>query len=339
MLRSIARLTPLALCLLVFGCNFGEKKAPAAPDLVAPSTQEAQRFGSDFVESLSSIDGKRATAMIDWDVLLARATAGTSGSAQFRAGFIKGAKESTQSASYTKQLATLTAQGAKVSVLRVRGDDGGRSVLLRVLMPGGGVGYHELLLTKGSDSTVRAADVYLYATGEYFSDTMKRMYKFAEASEPSFMERLKRKKNPVLRMAQMYKEMGEAVGSGRHAQAVMLFKQMPPELRKEKSILVAYVTASANVDNDQYQKAIEELRAAYPNEPGMDLMLIDGYILRERYDDAIAAVNRLDKDLNGDPYLDILRANISAAKGDSNGMQRYANRAVEREPALAALIR
>jgi hypothetical protein len=46
----------------------------------------------------------------------------------------------------------------------------------------------------------------------------------------------------------------------------------------------------------------------------MDLMLIDGFILKERYDDALAAIDRLDNDLSGDPYLDTLRANICTAK-------------------------
>ena len=340
MVRQFTRLAPLVLCLLVLGgCNFAEKKAPTAPELVAPSREEAQRYAEEFIDAVSKSNATQASALIDWDVLLARATAGTTGSPRFRAGFIKGAKESTETSSYARQLVAQVAQGAKISLLRVRGDEGGRSVLLRVMQPGGGVGYTELLLTKGTDGVVRAADVYVYATGEYFSDTMKRMYKFAVASEPTFMERLQRKQNPAVKMAKMYQEMSQYVSTGQNEQAAALFKRMPAELRKEKSVLVAYVTASANLGNDQYQSAIDELRSAYPNDNGIDLMLIDGFILRQRYDDALACIDRLDKDLSGDPYLDILRANLSAAKGDSDGMRRYANRAVEREPALAALMR
>lgn len=339
MLRQFARLAPLVLCLAMLGCNFAEKKAPAAPDLVAPSAEEAKKFADEFIATVSSADAKAASSMIDWDVLLARATAGTTGSPRFRAGFIDGAKKSTETSSYTRQLVSQLSQGARISMLRVRGDEGGRSVLLRILQPGGGVGYNELLLTKGEDGKVRAADVYVYATGEYFSDTMKRMYKFAVASEPTFMERLKRKKNPVVQMAEMYKQMGEKVGTGQNEEAVALFKRMPPDLRKEKSVLVAYVTASSNLGSEQYQSAIDELRNTYPNDSGIDLMLIDGFILRQRYDDALACIDRLDKDLSGDPYLDILRANLSAVKGDENAMRRYARRAVEREPELQTLIR
>ena len=338
MLRSMARLTPLVLCLSLLACNFGEKKVPAAPKLVAPTEAEAQRFAEEFIQAVSQPNVTRASAMIDWDVLLARATANTTAPKRFHAGFLKGAKEASSTSSYAKQLASMAEQGAKLSLLRVRGDESGRSVLIRILPAGGGVSYSEMLLSKDGSGTVRAADVYIYATGEYMSDTFKRMYTFAAASEPTFMERLQKKKNPVVKIAMMYKEMGEHVTSGRHQQAVALFNRMPPELRKEKSILVGYVTASSNLDNEQYQKAIEELRKAFPNDSGIDLMLIDGFILKERYDDARAAIDRLDKDLNGDPYLDTLRANLASAKGDSAAADRYARRAVEREPALSAVV-
>lgn len=339
MRRSIARFAPLAICLFALGCNLGGKETPALPKLVTPTEAEAQRFAEEFIEAVSQTNVTRASELIDWDVLLARATANTTAPARFHAGFLKGAKSPASTSSYARQLTTMAQQGAKLSLLRIRGDEAGRSALIRILPAGGGVSYSEMLLTKDGGGAVRAADVYIYATGEYMSDTSKRMYKFAAASEPTFMERLRKKKNPVVRMATLYKEMGEHVTSGRHLEAVALFHRMPPELRKEKSILVGYVTASSNLDNEQYQEAIEELRKAYPNDSGIDLMLIDGFILKERWDDALAAIDRLDKDLNGDPYLDVLRANLASAKGDSAGASRYARRAVEREPALSAMVR
>jgi hypothetical protein len=338
-MRSIKRVVPFALALSLIACNFAAKKAPAAPKLVAPTAEEAQRFAGEFMEAVSKPNVTRASMMIDWDVLLGRALADTQGSSQFRAGFIKGAKEKSQTSSYVQQLANAVAQGGKISLLRVRGDEGGRSALLRVVLPNGGVTYNEMLLTRDDKGVVRAADVYGYATAEYMSDTLKRMYKFGAGSEPTFIERLQKKKNPMVKMAQMYKEMAEKTASGQNEEAVALFRRMPPELRKEKSVLVAYVSAASNLDNVQYEVAIDELRRAFPNDAGMDLMLIDGFILNERYDDALAAIDRLDKDLDGDPYLDALRANICVAKGDSTAADRFARRAAEREPWLASVVK
>jgi hypothetical protein len=146
--------------------------------------------------------------MVDWDLLVARALADTTGSPKFRAGFIKGAKDSAQTSAYVQQLANSVAEGTTISLLRVRGDEGGRSALLRILHPGGGVGYNELLLTKDDSGTVRTADVYVYATGEYMSETIRRMYKFAVAGELRSWSGC-RKEEPVVKMASMYKEMSE----------------------------------------------------------------------------------------------------------------------------------
>ena len=335
--RQSARLAALALGLLLTACNF-EKKAPSAPAPVAPNEAQARAFAEKFIELLAEPDVPGATAMIDWDTLLARATADTYGSPRNLASFIKGAKSPESLASYVQQLSNSAQAGAQVKFLRVRGDETGRSVLVRVLHPTGGVNYHELLLTNDK-GVVRAVDVYVYAAGEYMSDVMRRMYKTATAAKQPFIDRLLGKKHPAMQMATMYKEMAEKTTSGRHAEAVALFKRMPPELRREKSAFILYVTASSSMDEEQYRSAIEELRAAFPNDAGLDLMLIDGYVLRQRYDDALAAIDRLDRDLDGDPYLDLLRASTCRLKRDEHNAVRYTRRAVEREPELAALMR
>src|SRR5690349_11820856 len=157
MLRKFACLAALALGLFLIACNL-EKKAPAAPTLYAPSEANAKAFAEKFVDSVNHSNVETASAMIDWDIVLARTMEGTTGSPRFRAGFIKGAKSEASLASYVAQLAKTVDAGAKIKFLRVRGDEGGRSALLRVLHPTGGVNYHEMLLTEDK-GVVKAADV------------------------------------------------------------------------------------------------------------------------------------------------------------------------------------
>ncbi|MGZ8710499.1 MAG: hypothetical protein ACXW28_09750, partial [Thermoanaerobaculia bacterium] len=264
MVRAIVRVAPFALALVLIACKLPETKAPAAARLVPPSKEEARQYAEQFIEAVSKPNVARASMMIDWDILLGRATADTFGSRRFRAGFLKGAKETNQLSSYVRQLAKAVEDGAAVSLLHVRGDDRERRALLRIIFPNGSVTYNEMLLTRDDQGVVRAADIYAYATGEYVSDAVRRMYKFAVASEPTFMERLQKKKNPAVKSARMYEEMIEHSIAGRNQEAVDLFKRMPADLRKEKSVLVAYVSASSNLGDAQYQSAIEELRNAYP---------------------------------------------------------------------------
>jgi hypothetical protein len=46
------------------------------------------------------------------------------------------------------------------------------------------------------------------------------------------------------------------------------------------------------------------------------------------------AIDRLDRSVDGDPYLDVLRAGLCEAQGDREGCRRFARRAVDREPSL-----
>lgn len=326
----------LVLLLLAAACQFPEKAAPAMA-VTAPSEAEARKYAEEFIAALSKPNVARASMMIDWDILLDRATANSGGSQRFREGFIKGAKENAQLSSYAQQMAKMVSDGAQISLLRIRGDEKERRALLRVLLPNGGVTYNDLLLTRDEKGFVRAADVYAYATGEYFSAGMRRMYLAALAAEPTAMQRLAGKENTSVEAIKMYKEMSEKTMTGRNQEAVELFKRMPPELRKEKIVLVGYVSAAASLDEKQYEEAIEELRKTYPDDAGIDLMLIDGFYLKKRYAEALAAIDRLDASLGGDPYLDALRANMLVEKGDVDAAFKYAWRGAEREPRLPAL--
>lgn len=327
LLSILVAATALAAC---------HHEAPAAKKTViaAPSEGEARQYVQEFIAAVSKPNIARASAMIDWDILLERAVDGAGGSDRFRDGFIRGAKESSQESSYIQQIAKLVGDGGKIALLRVRGDGHERKALLRMLLPTGAVTYNEMLLSKDATGIVRAADIYAYSSGEYFSSTMRRLYLTALAAEPSTMERLAGKQNTSVESIRMFKEMAEKTAAGLNQEAVDLYKKMPADIKKEKIILVAYVSASANLGEDQYQAAIEELRKNYPNDAGIDLMLIDGYFMKKRYDEAMGCIDRLDRSLGGDPYLDTLRANMMLQKGDIPSATSFARRAAMNEPKL-----
>ena len=327
------RRASLLLLALLTACKM-EVPAPAAAKLVAPTEEEARRYAEQFIEAVSKPNVARASMMIDWDLLLDRATAYSDALPRFRSAFIRGAKQSAQLSAYVQQLAKIVEEGGTISLLRLRGDERDRRALLRVLLPDGGVTYTELLLTRDQQGFVRAADIYAYATGELASEGVRRLYLTALAAEPSMLERLAGKENTSLTSVKLYKEVSEKVLGGQHQEAVELIKKLPPELRREKNILVAWVSAAANLEPVEYETALDALRRAFPDDAGIDLMLIDGYFLKKRYDEAFAAVDRLERSLGGDPYLDALRANMLIEKGDLAAAQNAALRAASREPSL-----
>ena len=311
----------------------------AAPEkktvLTIPATEEeALRYAEQFIDAVEKPNVARASMMVDWDGIFERATAGTSVSPQLRAAFVRGARSTTQTSAYVRHLVNVAEQGGKISLLRIRGNYGERRVILRVLPADGGVNYNELILTRDAAGFVRASDIYAYANGEFFSDTVRGMFLSTLNAEPNLIERLLGRNSEMVETAGYYRELTEKSLAGKNEEVVDLVKRLPPRLRKERQVLVMYVSASSRLDAGQYQSALDEMRATYPNEPGLDLMLIDGYYVMKKYDDALDAIDRLDRAVEGDPYLDTWRASIFLQKGDVDEALRFAGQAERREPAL-----
>jgi predicted Zn-dependent protease len=74
----------------------------------------------------------------------------------------------------------------------------------------------------------------------------------------------------------------------------------------------------------------------YPDDPCVDLLTIDRLILGGRWKDAIAAFDRIDRVVGGDPYIDDLRANVHLRAGDPDMARKLARRAIDRDPTLDA---
>ncbi len=336
------------ISLALFGCQAEKKiaaaaasaaKTPAIPRPAAPSVThvptdaEAQQFGKTYIEALSKPNIPKAAQMIDWDMLFERATEGDVATERWRRSFIEGAKRS--GTSLVDTLAKVISSGGDLTMLGIRTVNGEKRVVLRLLLPEGTLNYHEMVLVRDPTGFVRARDIYVYTSGEYFSETIQRLYMLAAASDPNMLERMSGKKNMFVEALPDYKLMMEKVRAGDGKAAIALYKRLPEQLRKQKSVLLAYVSASSKLGDDAaYAAAMDEMRATFPNDPGLDLMSIDSYLLKEKYDDALSAIDRVDKAVGGDPYLDVLRSNINLQRGDLEKAQVHAVSACDREPLL-----
>ncbi len=330
------RFLSLALVLLPLhlGCHRETKTAKALPP---PNDAEAAAFANSYRDALARPNVQRAAMMIDWDALLEKATANTDVGDTFKQGFITGAKERGGRVAFAEQLSHVLQNGGDLKLLRIRTDSsGGKRAVMRLILPDGAINYHEMILQRDEHGLVQANDIYVYTGAEYMSDTMRRMFLFAAAQNPGILRQLAGEKNPFLEHIDDYKLMMEKVRAGDGKGAAELYNRLPEKVRKEKSVMLANVMASAKIDDATYGRALDEFRAAFPRDAGVDLMSIDAFILKERYGDALAAIDRLDASVGGDPYLDVLRANIHIKKGDLARAREAGLRAAQREPTLAA---
>lgn len=321
--------------LLFVSCGKHETAAPPLPAAPSISNADATRFANGYRDALIKSNVQLATSMFDWDALLQKATVSDDVSSEFRQGFINGAKNAGGARAFTEQLSRMLNDGGQMKLLRIRQKGGATHAVVRVILPDGAVNYHEMQLERDAAGQIRASDIYIYTGAEYLSDTMRRMFLFAASQDPTFIQKLGGAKNPVAEHLDQYKALFDKLRTGDSKGAEAIFQSLPSDMRKQKSLLLAHVIATRSLGDDAYGKALDELRSAFPNDGAIDLMSIDFYILKHRDDDALKAIDRVDAAVGGDPYLDVMRANLFVRRGDLTRAREYTQRALSHEPDLS----
>jgi tetratricopeptide (TPR) repeat protein len=197
------------------------------------------------------------------------------------------------------------------------------------LISGDGVNYHDLLLERGE--ALRIVDIFVHSNGEWISQLVRRGFlpvaaRFGGGGTSSDTQYLDNVQN-ILTMIEHYR-------GGRYEQALAVFDALPEELKKNRNILMQRFAVAVKAGGELYDAAMVDLKTAFPDDPSLGLVLIDYHFNRGEYDTAIAIIDRLDRDVGGDPYLDFFRANVLYVAGRLEEAKQAARRAIEAEPTL-----
>lgn len=170
-----------------------------------------------------------------------------------------------------------------------------------------GLNYHDFKIQRVDGSYV-ILDVYVYTVGEYLSETMKSLYTIALSDRPGILDKLLKRsiQDDFLKI----KEIKLLVMSGDYEKANNTYKKLSSEILKQKSIQLTGIQIASNIDEKTWGEHIKRYKASFPNDPSLYLVSIDGYILSQEYEKALSTVDKLDSALEGDSFLNMLRANI-----------------------------
>ena len=159
--------------------------------------------------------------------------------------------------------------------------------------------YHDYELMKISDKC-KIADVYVYMSGETLAETMANMFKslFGTSNDPS-------QKN--LEGADDVVAVRKLMQRRNFADAKKKIDVLPDYIKATKSLMLLNVLICSELSNEEYSEAINSFKQKFPNEPNMNLMMIDGYCLQKDYTSMLAAINALDAQIDKDPLLDYYR--------------------------------
>ena len=153
-------------------------------------------------------------------------------------------------------------------------------------------------------------------------------------SSRSFIEKLVSGEKDYVKDFPKWTEATQLINQGKSKEALDILKQLSPETQKQKLVLLTRLRAAQSSDESEYAAVLEEFQKVFPNDPCLDLISIDSYVMKKDFAGAMKAIDRLDKSLGGDPYLNVMKANLCEAQDDLKGAKQYAQKAVDQEPTL-----
>lgn len=194
-------------------------------------------------------------------------------------------------------------------------------LIYRLITEDQGLNYHELELCK-ENGVVKIADIFIYLTGENLSESLITIYKslMVQRNKLSNAEEAKLFKT----MSTLMPEIKKLTQSGQHEKAYQKILSAPAFMKSLKMFQLNKILVAQNLSDEKlYSDAIDEFKNNYPNAKNLNLLLIDGYLLKKQYDNAGTSIDKLDISLGGDPYLDYYRYLLSNLKNDTTASMKY----------------
>jgi hypothetical protein len=288
---------------------------------MVPTEEEALALAHDLEETLHAGDLIAANRLLDTGALVERVVAGLHAPQERLESFVDGLIVTLQEhAWFGAEVVEALERGGDYRLLRTFIADGERRVVYRLLTADGGLNYHEMVLERrGLAGPVRVADVYVYLTGERLSESYRRSFLGKDVGDD---------------VASRVAEINGLIHNERFREAYARFAELPDSLQNDKTMLIKRLMITQDLDDELYVDAIESFRRLYPDEPALDLISLDGFVLRKQYRSALEVLDRLDARVGGDPYLDVQRAGLFLLQDDYDEAVRYAQSAVAADPFL-----
>ncbi|MDB5252232.1 MAG: hypothetical protein JWP27_1401 [Flaviaesturariibacter sp.] len=221
--------------------------------------------------------------------------------------FVKGVIAGIRKKRLGKEIIDNIGKDGSYTLLRQYEKDGHHHLLFR-LMGANGFNYHDMELVKSGDK-VKAADLFVYLSGENLSETMAGTFSAMSASDGKDDEK-------IVATTTRLTAMRNLVQQGRYADAPAAYKSFPRMLQNVRAMQVMNLQVLAELDKKEFEEALNRFEASYGSEGASQLMLLNGHLVVGNFDKALNALNALDTAVKGDPMLNYYRGLIYFQRGD-----------------------
>ncbi len=213
--------------------------------------------------------------------------------------FIRGVIQGIKEARFGEQVIQAMGKKGTYKFIKHYEKSGNQHLIFR-LYADNKVNYHDYELVKSGDK-VKAADIFIYLTGENLSETLAR----ALVTMDEMDNKLSRDEDFK---ADDLKKIKKLMNEKKFEEAKAYFDKMPSGIKKEKLFLFINMQICAQLNDSLYLESMENYSKLYPQEPNTFLLMIDYYALKDDYRNVLEYINRLDSLIDKDPFLDYYRA-------------------------------
>ena len=328
----------LISCLIHAGCSKtspmpdAATPAPALKDVGEPlSESEATGFAKKLAAAFEVQDTDAVEKIIRLDSFAERVVSDLKLSEKERNSFMKSVNEALRKGTLTQDMVETVENGGSYDFLRIHTVNGRPRPLFRLLGVDGGLNYHEFILVRNKDGQIEVEDIYIYATGSPVSQNMRQAL-IPALADHNFMKAMDPKELSTL---ETMLTIGKSIRNGEFQVAADAYHTLPKEKQELKAVMIVYMGAVARLGEEsdaEYLATMEKFRQLYPKDPALDLMSIDYYYLKGQISEAIKAIQRLDKAVGGDPYLDMFRGSMLMQTKHYDEARLAIEKAIKEEP-------
>jgi tetratricopeptide (TPR) repeat protein len=314
--------------------------APAAAATKEITLDDARKWAIALQHAVSVQDVDAFNKAVDWDAFVATATALPGNSTQlkeFRANFERGLKAATASPStgFGRAIIGAIDGPGEYRPLHTHREAGRVRVLFRLISSNGALNYHDWVLGRSKDGNVAAADCYVFLIGEMYSQNLRRSFlPLAHQQGGASLDSLSGEEKDLVAHINEVSQMGLYVRQKDWRQAMNVYAQLPPTVQQSTPALTMRLLATQSISNADYLATIDAFRKSHPKDAMIDLISIDAHLIRKDYAKALEAIDRVDKSVGGDPYLNVLRGSILEREQKLDAARAILEKSVAQEPSL-----
>ena len=196
----------------------------------------------------------------------------------------------------------------------------------------GGLNYHEYLLNFESHDEYYISDVYVYATGEYLSETMRPVYLSIAKDLIKDKDKVE-KTNMDMQTLKVIRTINELLVRKKNKLAQKLYYGLPENVRNE-DIMLNYELRLLDADDEEaYTKLLNKITSRSKTKSSLYLLSIDKFSMAKKYQKALSVIDSLDVYV-ADDLLDLYRANTYYLWEKRDSAEKYFLRTITNYPYL-----